>query len=333
MNTEKKNETYKRIFVTLVMLSCFLFLGQQLYSKWDDIKAIFRQVDFLYLEISTLILVFGFLLRPTSFQIFTRLSSKRLSYFQSARAYYLTQLTKYLPGGIWVYPSRVVVLKDVGVAASISSLGLVFESLTMVIASFYLGSLFLLGGLTDIAWFKQIQAIVLLGSLLVSVGFVFLPELSRRFTPAFYKKFDLLYFLEQVSLLHRGIALFGAIAVNVLMWVLAGISFHLLVLSFGESGITILLSISVFSIAWLVGFLSIFNPGGVGIREVVIVMILSHILPDPLPLMAAILSRLVWTFGEVFFFLVFFGLDFLRKNRTASAQDSESNFSLRSKRN
>ena len=302
--------------MVLVVAACFVFLGQKIWAYWPEIEIIFKNINYCALGKSSLVLFFAFLIRPAAFHIFLFFSSvNRVSYFQNLRAYYLTQLTKYLPGGIWVYPSRVIVLNQTGVETSVSSLGLVFESITMVIAGFLIGALFFINGLTTISWLKQNQIIILIGGLILSLGFMMLPELFYRFFPFWYEKIEVLKAIRKLTILNRLKIFLLGVAVCGVMMVLSGISFHLLIVSLIKNLDNQLFfsAIGIFSLAWLVGFLSIFNPGGVGLREAVIVLLLGNNLSEPVPLMAAILLRIVWSVGEVAFFFVFWCLDFFKK--------------------
>jgi uncharacterized membrane protein YbhN (UPF0104 family) len=51
--------------------------------------------------------------------------------------------------------------------------------------------------------------------------------------------------------------------------------------------------------AWLVGFVIIFTPGGIGPRDLLLGLGLSLLLNDPLPTVAAILARILWTLAEI----------------------------------
>jgi hypothetical protein len=56
-------------------------------------------------------------------------------------------------------------------------------------------------------------------------------------------------------------------------------------------------------VAWLIGLVTPGAPAGVGIREMVLLLLLGHAIPDTALLPAVALSRLVTVVGDVFFFL------------------------------
>ena len=54
-----------------------------------------------------------------------------------------------------------------------------------------------------------------------------------------------------------------------------------------------------FSAAWLIGFLAVFAPGGIGIREAVIILLLSTLLSVEQATLCAIISRAAWHIAEL----------------------------------
>jgi hypothetical protein len=55
----------------------------------------------------------------------------------------------------------------------------------------------------------------------------------------------------------------------------------------------------LFAGAWVIGFLSFITPGGIGVRDGLLVWGLGAILGDPLPFLVAVLARILWTIAEV----------------------------------
>ena len=51
--------------------------------------------------------------------------------------------------------------------------------------------------------------------------------------------------------------------------------------------------------AWAIGFLVFLTPGGLGVREGALALLLAPFLPSPLPAVVALLARLWWTVAEL----------------------------------
>jgi hypothetical protein len=67
----------------------------------------------------------------------------------------------------------------------------------------------------------------------------------------------------------------------------------------GKSGHTFALSLGAYALAWAVGFLIIFFPGGIGPREVALVAVLAPVMPSASALVVALVSRVVMTVGDL----------------------------------
>jgi uncharacterized membrane protein YbhN (UPF0104 family) len=67
----------------------------------------------------------------------------------------------------------------------------------------------------------------------------------------------------------------------------------------GKTGHTFALSLGAYALAWAVGFLIIFFPGGIGPREVALIAVLAPVMPSASALVVALASRVVMTVGDL----------------------------------
>jgi uncharacterized membrane protein YbhN (UPF0104 family) len=67
----------------------------------------------------------------------------------------------------------------------------------------------------------------------------------------------------------------------------------------GKSGHTYALSLGGYALAWAVGFLIVFFPGGIGPREVALIAVLAPVMPSASALVVALASRVVMTVGDL----------------------------------
>jgi len=61
---------------------------------------------------------------------------------------------------------------------------------------------------------------------------------------------------------------------------------------------------SIFALAWCAGFVVVFVPAGIGIRESALTLLLTNIMPIGDALSLALLSRVVWIVAEGFWILI-----------------------------
>lgn len=181
--------------------------------------------------------------------------------------YWLSFLPRYLPGSIWGYFSRNEWLKRdyevpywLGTTSSVIEIGFVVFSASFFLLNFYIGNI-----------------IIVLLSFLVVLWLV--PYIGRYSIDNNRIKQILkdakLKILQGVLERLTFSKLLICFILAVLIWLLFGLTMEIIltwVVGFGDfSLVSILRSSSIFSKAWLVGFFAVIFPGGIGIREIVLV--------------------------------------------------------------
>ncbi|MCG9132147.1 flippase-like domain-containing protein [Candidatus Poribacteria bacterium] len=104
------------------------------------------------------------------------------------------------------------------------------------------------------------------------------------------------------------------IAGHLLLWICQGVAFFLFVQSFAsvqwaDAGVLT----ACFAFAWIIGFLSFLTPGGLGIREGLLGLLLANYMPAPQAVLVALLCRVWMLSAEIVLAGVAFALD--RKQR------------------
>ena len=206
--------------------------------------------------------------------------------------YMLSFLPRYIPGSVWGYLSRSEWLKRTyGVPYALSSIGSVLEiSIALVTGSAVIGFYYLL----------NTSGIIQFELLCFEVG---LPVISWL----------LLNFALQLDFVKRRYAhgLQGvnfsvwakAFAIYIMLWICYGVLTLILVGQFySPLSISPLVSATFsFCISWLIGFLVIFSPSGLGIREIALSNVLAKVMGVPLDAASAIsvISRLCIACAEI----------------------------------
>jgi uncharacterized membrane protein YbhN (UPF0104 family) len=86
------------------------------------------------------------------------------------------------------------------------------------------------------------------------------------------------------------------------IWWVYGASCALLAIAIGGvSADHFFTIVSAFVAAWLIGFLSILTPGGLGVREGILVLLLQPVMDSSHAMLLAIVTRLTWTLMELGF--------------------------------
>lgn len=284
-----------RLAVQMLMVAlCLVPIGRQAAQDWGAVSALVSQLQLPAVLVALLALILSSFFLPMAITAFTRSATGRIGYRDSAYAYFASQPMKYLPGSFWILPGRVILLRGLGHDPSVSSAALIFE-MTAQALSCALVAVVLLGaaGFTAIGY-QQAAWLILVGALLVSALLLFAPAWAQRLAlPASIR--HALAQLAAVPLLARLRNFSLAILSYLIMWVLMGLSFYAVVVATDPHLDLALLkvAIGVSALSWLAGFLTPFSPGGIGVREAAILLLMAPFLAEPQAVMVALLSRVL----------------------------------------
>jgi uncharacterized membrane protein YbhN (UPF0104 family) len=203
-------------------------------------------------------------------------------------------LAKYIPGKIWVLFGRAAYISQFGHKLSLTS----FVSVKLQILTMCVGLSF---GILPLLFYKELSAYQLLfGSVLIILVLVLVSEKLQN---------KVLHVFTKIT---RSKIIFPQLLKNQLWWAKAIIfcqyfgytsSFYFLVRSiFPEASF---ISGLAFPLAINFGLLIIFIPGGLGIREGIIVWFLTlQGIPLATAVTVSVAARIWFTFGEVFLFVL-----------------------------
>jgi hypothetical protein len=110
--------------------------------------------------------------------------------------------------------------------------------------------------------------------------------------------------------IHYG-ALLGILGLCLLDWLAQGLGCFILISSFCPLPITRLpVMLGGYAVSWMIGFLVLVTPAGLGVREGIFTLVLRGFLPEPIAIISAIVTRVWMALGELTAALV--GFIFLR---------------------
>lgn len=222
---------------------------------------------------------------------------------QAIRGYFYSFLPRYIPGSVWGYWSRSEWLKQrCGINYAISARASVLETLALILTAFLLISVWFSLYIADL---KRLA----LGTAFVGLLMFIWLSLSRL-VPHFkcWRIKESLNEQMRVSFLSWAFA----IILYLVLWCLHGGSVYLAGRAFLPTS-SLSLSGAVFAttLAWLVGFIAIIVPAGIGVRELTFSTILSsyfNFLPGQASLIA-IAYRFIVILAEVAWLLIGLALE------------------------
>lgn len=280
-----KDMSARQIASGIVLVACFAFLGYKAYDSWDAVKTFDWQIRYLFLIPSFLLFLVQLAVIVWGWQSIMDILTQRIPFLDHLRIYSYTNLLRRIPAGfIWLVTGRVVAYKERQVPARVSALGSFLEFLLAVLAGLPLAALAAtgLGLLSPVA-----------GILLTVVALAL--ELSV-IHPTVLQKLILLvrrHSLE-IELTYRSTLTWALIYTAV--WLISGTGLYLVACLFTQMSIDWLPTmIGVWVLASLVAYLTLLSPSGLGVKELSLTLLLSIVLPDPLPLLIALAVRVIWT--------------------------------------
>ncbi|MCU1670210.1 MAG: hypothetical protein JWP40_3137 [Blastococcus sp.] len=207
------------------------------------------------------------------------------------RAFFVAQLGKYLPGGIWNLVAQVALARELRIP------GRQAASATFLTLALSVLSALLLAGLTLPFALPELLAQYWWAFLAVPIALVMLhPRVVAWWSAAVFR----LLRRPGESVRLSWPVLVRAVVLLVLSWVAFGLHFGILVRALGTDVPSLrLLSIGVFALAWVAGFLIVIAPAGAGVREAVLVFGFASFLPAGALLTMAVLSRVLLIVADV----------------------------------
>lgn len=221
----------------------------------------------------------------------------KIGFRESMRIWFLSQAAKYIPGKVWFAFGRVYLCEASGVRRAVALFATGFEIL-LVIASavvvYAVAALFV----PEISPFGLWVKLLLIVLAIASVH----PSILNRLLRKVIKDFS------NLRLTYLG-SLF-LLFMYFLTWMVYGIGFYLVstsvvvtgastIFRFGNAIERVLAMIGINAAAWVVGFLSLLTPAGLGIREGVSSLLSKRILESPYPNLIPLSARVWITICEV----------------------------------
>ncbi len=247
------------------------------------------------LIVSTLIFVFSYFIQIWAWYLITLKLGIAISFKETLTSWFTSQLGKYLPGKIWLFLTRLYLYDSRGKSKKAIAVALYFETVTMVMAA---GLIFLVSLLS----LKEVHSSYLR---IPSSGVIFLGILAfLSLHPKVLQKIlnPVLKGLKKepisISISYPDILL--VLGVCSFSWVTGGIGFYLFVDAvFPVSSNYLLFLTGALAISSTLGLLALFAPSGLGVREGVLVYLLSLIMPSTVAVILSILTRLWMSFIEI----------------------------------
>lgn len=293
----------KKIVTYLAVIVIFVFLFKNIFQNLESIKE--TRINFNFYHLITIFLVTSSLhiLNSLSWHFITKAIGLKLSLFENIRIWMLPNLSRYIPGVVWQYMGRAYLMSKQGISKSQGILALVLDG----VFTFSIGAFVVL--LTVVLFQLPVN------SNANSILFLFIP--LPILIAIFFSNQKLLKivfgFIKKVS--KKDFTLppneFSPIWILVLCFVtfsqfiVAGLVIFLISREFISLPLNLIPVFSgVYAASWILGYISFFAPGGLGVQELSITGLLSFFMPLPVASLVALLFRFMLIISELVISLI-----------------------------
>lgn len=304
-----------RLAQVLFLLLALLFIGLLLRSQWQELSRLEWRLRPAWLALSAAFIAISWAMEVAIWRHILGWMGGVLSLRGAARVYFLSALTRYIPGNVWQPLGMTVLARRQGVRAeaTVTSIAL-FQAVNLltvgVIAAIYFplsGNLGLLGQLIrlPLAPFLPIAALPVLIFLLRPQWLMNLLNLALRRLGR-----------SPLPVRLTSARLLGVVLFTLVDWLMLGGGFAALTVALTDFSLVDFARLfphlsGVYPLAYALGYLNFLTPGGLAIREGALYVLLYPILGGGLSTAAALAMRVWLALGE----LVAAGLSLLIERR------------------
>jgi uncharacterized membrane protein YbhN (UPF0104 family) len=282
-----------RWLAVVLTITALGFVAAQLVQGWEAIRTYPWQWHPGYLILSFIGAQAGYLVLTRAWRSVLRAISIRLAASTAYWVFILSNLGRYIPGRVWQVGAAALFARSLGLhAGEIATSMVVYQFFLLpvgVLLGLFGGNL---QGMVDHPWLRA----ALLGSCLAMAAAALWPHLLMRlFRPLVHRigsspeRWRMAW--------SRKLAVIVQCAIG---WTLLSLSFGFLVISTTRIGWEDFPQLSqTFLVSYIVGFVSLVTPGGLGVREGVMTLLLTPMTGAGPAAALSLLSRLWITATEI----------------------------------
>jgi glycosyltransferase 2 family protein len=284
---------WRTILKWVLILVALVFLGRALYEQWPAVRDALASVPVWAAILSTVAAAAAVTCSAEQQRALLTALGHRIEAVPWLRVFYLAQLGKYVPGTAWAYVAQMELARQRGVGRITSVLAMTLGAGLTVLLAFVAGAFVIES--PGLAWIPSWAGwAVVIASAASVVILLVRPSIVGAV-------------LRRAPSRLRGLGLDGAqvtslalpVLWSALAWVAYGVHLWILMVPMGLEGPAGFgAALGGFALAWAIGFLVVFVPAGVGVREAVLVAVLAPLVGEGPALAAAVLSRFLIIVAE-----------------------------------
>ncbi len=289
-----KKPVVKFIGAVLIII-LLVYVLKPFIKNWDDTVKLLKTFKPLSLLAGIVILSLTVSVYPLIWRSILGKFGTKIGVRQAYKSWIYSNVGKYIPGKVWQFAGRIMLTKEA--YGEVIVVTMLLETVISGVASiivFLWGTL--VGGIFTAVWVKYLS--IALPILIVLLHPFFLKQILKILSKI--RKVEL---HENFTMRYRDILLY--LVIYILLWIATGFAFWLM---FAGSAIKINLIdlASSYALSWVLGYASLFAPGGLGVREGAIAFLLNLKYTPVVSSTFAMLTRISFIVTDFLLFGVFY---------------------------
>jgi glycosyltransferase 2 family protein len=283
---------WKRLLQLLILLVAIGFVVALVYSQWAALSAYRWHFAPAWGFVALLGLELSWLVELDTWRFILRSLGGNLSYGQAARIWFISNIIRYIPGNVWQFLGMVEMAAGYHVPrlATLSSIVLhqaISTAAGLVLAALYFATY---GEAQWAVQFRPVLWLVPLGLLLLQ------PRILEWILNGILRRFHRPPLLVTLTWGQVWVLLGRYLVV----WTLVGLSFAALIRALTP---IVPQQLPFLGASWaagyVIGYLSLLTPSGLGVREGVLALLLGPMLTPAVAAVAVLVARLWMVIGEI----------------------------------
>ncbi len=242
----------RNVLKAVWMVLVTVFVARYMVRNWDSIVDVFRSFSAVVLVSTVLVTVAGKVMVSVQAQLITRLNGREFTFRESFWMYSASDLVKYIPGGLWNALARVRLYTNMGMPATASAKAFALEKYWMVLGAFATGAIALAPDALRAVGASSSSWVVVVVRLLLIAAWVAGTWVGGRLTGNPIVPITVIRSMTEQTIM--------AVFLGLGVWIpLVAV----------DADVSPLVAIGAFSVGRAMGYLAVFAPAGIGVREAV----------------------------------------------------------------
>ncbi len=292
-----------KIIGHIMLIFSIIFLFLKIKNQNVDFQSYITNEKFkwIFLFIILIYIVVMYINAEIYKLILQAFSNKKINRRQLYNIYLTANLGKYLPGNIMQFVGRNVLATQYDLKQKDMMLSTLQEICTTIFAGMIVVIIF---GHSDIIIainyiYNQYSAILKIGAIV----FVFIIVVCISLIIKFKAKIS--SYIDEINIKRVTKSIIICLVINIVTHLVSCSTYIILVKgSFNLPLTSACRIIGIYIIAWLVGFIIPGAPGGIGIKEAVLILLLNNIVPENIILVSVVLHRILNIIAEFLAFVL-----------------------------